>query len=138
MIATLYVVPYSFEQDGLWSSSSSEGSDSDGSAGNQVSFTEQLGNTSWCSCTKCVAMPCAIECTCCRELPEVEEHFKESGACATSLEAFMTVYLDKDVLYTALVTMHTVRGDEVEKPIGHINCATNFSEFILNLNELIA
>ena len=37
----------------------------------------------------------------------------------TSLEAFKTVCLDKDVLYTALVTMHTVCGDEVEKPISN-------------------
>ena len=110
------IVPYNFEPDGLWSSSSSEESDSDGS---QASFTERLGNTSWCSCTKCVPMPRAIECTCCRELPEVEERFEEGGACVSSLEAFKTVCLDKDVLYTALVTMHTVRGDEVEKPISN-------------------
>ena len=112
------IVSYNFEPDGLWSSSSSEESNSD-SDGSQVSFTEQLGNTSWCSCTKCVAMPRAIECTCCWELPEVEERFKESGARITSLEAFKTVCLDKEVLYTALVTMHTVRGDEVEKQISN-------------------
>ena len=53
-----------------------------------------------------MTMPHAIECICFRELSEVEEHFKESGACVTNLEAFKTVCLD--VLYTALVTMHTV------------------------------
>ena len=78
---------------------------------------------------------CAIECTCCRELPEVEEHFEEKGASVISLEAFKTVVLRQDVLYTMLVT---VRGDEVKTPIGYINCVTKFSEFILNLNELIA
>ena len=85
------IVPYNFEPDGFWSSSSSEESDSNGS---QASFTERLGNTSWCSCTKCVPMPRAIECTCCRELPEVEERFEEGGACVSSLEAFKTVCLD--------------------------------------------
>ena len=36
------------------------------------------------------------------------------------LETFKKiVYLDKDVLYTALVTMHTVRGDEVDTPISN-------------------
>ena len=111
------IVPYNFEPDGLWSSS--EESDSDDSAGNQASFMKRLGNTSWCSCVKCVPMQRAIECTCCRELPEVEERFEESGSCVTSLESFTTVCLDKDVLYTALVTMHTVRGDKVKKPISN-------------------
>ena len=40
------IVPYNFEPDGLWSSSSSEESDNDGS---QACFTKWLGNTSWCS-----------------------------------------------------------------------------------------
>ena len=102
------IVPYNFKPDGQWSSSSSEESDSDGSTGSQTSFTKQLRNTSWCSCAKCVAMPHEIECTYCQELPEVEECFEESGACVTSLEAFKTVCLDKDVLYTLLVTIHTV------------------------------
>ena len=62
-------------------------------------------------------MPRALECTCCQEFPEVEERLEEGVVCVTSLEAFKTVCLDKDVLYTALVTMHTVRGDEVETPI---------------------
>ena len=110
------IVSYNFEPDGLWSSSDESDSDDTGS---QASFTERLGNTSWCSCAKCVTMPTGIECTCCRELEEVEEHLEESGACVTSLEAFKNVCLDKDVLYTALVTMHTVQGDEVKKPISN-------------------
>ena len=65
------IVSYNFEPDGLWSSSSSSSEESD-SDGSQASFTEWLGNTS------CVAMPRTIECTCCRELPEVEERFEES------------------------------------------------------------
>ena len=92
------IVPYSFEPGGLWSSSTSEESDIDDSAGSKASFTERLGNTSWCSCAKCVPMPQSIECTCCRELTEVEERSEESGSCVTSMEAFKTVCLDKDVL----------------------------------------
>ena len=110
------ILPYRFEPEGLWSSS--EESDSDDSE-NQLSFTERLGNTSWCSCANCVTLPRAIECTCCQELPEVEERLEDSDACVASLEVFKTVCLDKDVLYTALVTMHTVRGDEVETPISN-------------------
>ena len=66
-----------------------------------------------------MAMPRAIECTCCRELSEVEERLEESSTCITSVEVFKTVCLDKDVLYTSLVTMHTVRGDEVRTPISN-------------------
>ncbi len=101
------IAPYNFEPDVLWSSS--EESDTDDSAGSQASFTERLGNTPWCSCTKCVPMPRAIKCTCCRELPEVEERFEESGSCVTSIESFTMVCLDKDVLYTALVTMQGMK-----------------------------
>ena len=110
------IVPYNFEPDGLWSSSEESDSDDNDS---QASFTERLGNTSWCSCAKCVAMPRAIECTCCRELSEVEECLEESTTCITSMEVFKTVCLDKDVLYTSLVTMHTVRRDEVRTPISN-------------------
>ena len=62
-------------------------------------------------------MPREIECTCCWEFPEVEEHLEECVVCVTSLEVFKTVCLDKDVLYILLVIMHTVRGDEVETPM---------------------
>ena len=61
---------------------------------NQASFTEHLGSTLWCSCANCVTMPCAIECTCCRELSEleVEEHLEESSTCITGLEVFLRLY----------------------------------------------
>ena len=60
----------------------------------QASFTERLGSTLWYSCAKCVTMPCTIECTCCRELSEleVEEHLEESSSCITSLEVFLRRY----------------------------------------------
>ena len=67
------ILPYRFKKDGLWSSS--EESDNDDSD-SQSSLTEQLGNTSWCSC---IVMPHAVECTCCHELTEFEECFEESG-----------------------------------------------------------
>ena len=119
------IVPYRFEPDGQWSSSdSSDGSDSDCSD-EQASFTERLGNTLWCSCAKCHTMPRAIECLCCCEIEEVAEQLEdeerlegEDNTCITNLEQFKTVCLDKDVLYTALVTMLTVRGEHFEQLIG--------------------
>ena len=110
------ILPYRFEPDSLWNSS--EESDSD-DTDSQVSFTERLGNTSWCSCAKCLPVPHAVECICCHELSEVVEHLEGSDGCVTCLETFNTVCLDKDDPYTALVTMHTVREDEVETPISN-------------------
>jgi len=46
--------------------------------------------------------------------PEAEEWLEGSNSCITDVEAFRTVCLDKYVLYTALVTMHTVRGSGVK------------------------
>ena len=110
------IVPYNFEPDGLWSTSKDSDSEDTSS---QASFTERLGDTSWCACGKCVVMPTAIECTCCRELQELEEHFEDSSAFVTNQEASKIVCLDKDTLYTASVTMHTVRRDEVKKQISN-------------------
>ena len=39
---------------------------------------------------KCLAMPRAVECICCCELPEVEEHLEGSDGCVTCLEMFKT------------------------------------------------
>ena len=64
-------------------------------------------------------MPHAVECVCCRELLEVVECLEDSDGCVTCLETFKTICLDKDVLYTALVMIYTVRGDEVEIPINN-------------------
>jgi len=64
-------------------------------------------------------MPRAVECNCRREVAEVEEQLEGGDSCITTLEVFQRVCLDKDVLYTSLVTMNTVRGDEVKLPISN-------------------
>ena len=64
------ILHYKFKPDGLWSSSKENNSDNSIS---QFTFIERLGNTLWCSCTNCVIMLLAIECTCCQEFPGVEE-----------------------------------------------------------------
>ena len=108
------ILPYRFTPDSLWcSSKESDGDDTD----SQASFIES--NTSWCSCVKCLPVPSAVECICCRELSQVVERLEGSDRCVTCLETFKTVCLDKDVLYTVLVIMNTVRGDEVETPISN-------------------
>ena len=110
------ILPYRFEPDSFWSSS--EESDSD-DVDSQASFTERLGNTSCCSCAKCLPMPRDVECICCCKLSEVAQCLEGSDGCVPCLETYKTVCLDKGVLYTALVMMHTVRGDEVEMLISN-------------------
>ena len=39
-----------------------------------------------------------MECACCCELPEVEEHLEDSSTCIASVEVLGTKYLYKDVL----------------------------------------
>ena len=102
------ILPYRFEPNSLWSSS--EESDSN-DTNSQASFTERLDNTSWCSCVKCLLNPHAIECICYHKLSEVEEHLEGRDDVFRYLETFKKVCLDKVVLYTALVTIHTVKGD---------------------------
>ena len=60
-------------------------------------------------------MPSDTECQCCQEMEGVVEHVaeKESYQHITDHNQFKVVCLNKDVLFTALVTMNTIRGDPV-------------------------
>ena len=62
-----------------------------------------------------------IECQCCREMDTVKELLseEESDLRITTNEQFKIVCLNKDVLYTALVTMKTVRGDALHLPLSN-------------------
>ena len=113
----LSITPYQFEPTHMDDNGDSEDSKSDFD-NDQASFTDRLGHTSWCSCAKCTPMPRAVECFCCKELETACERLEGSeSACITQVEQFKVVCLNKDILYTALVTMHTVRGDVFEVPI---------------------
>jgi len=57
------ILPYRFKPEGEWGSSEGSDDDSDHSYDSQASFTERLGNTSWCSCAKCTPMPRATDAT---------------------------------------------------------------------------
>ena len=64
-------------------------------------------------------MPSGIECQCCKEMEGVVERVaeNESHQCIMDYEQFKVVCLNKDVLYTALVMMNTIRGDPVSLPL---------------------
>ena len=104
------LVPYSKEPE--WSDGErgeAEGSEEDeGSEDADVGFdlwppASRVGNTAWCLCGQCEAMPTRQECVCCGELPETERKIADrEETCVTYLPNFVKVCLDKEVLETAL------------------------------------
>ena len=67
-------------------------------------------------------MPSGIECQCCREMEGIDKRLTEHGGglqCIMDHEQFKVVCLNKDILYTALVTMKSVRGDSLRLPLAN-------------------
>ena len=117
------VTPYQFEPTTVasYSDEESDSGESDTDVQEQASFTERLGNMNWCSCAKCVSMPRGIECQCCREMESLQERLmeRENLDCITSHDQFPIVYLNKDVLYTALVMINRERHEPVRLPLSN-------------------
>ena len=109
---TSEILPYRFEPESVSSltEDDSSSSESETDTREQASFTERLVSTSWCECAKCTAMPSGIDCQCCKEIEGVCERMAENNY-ITEHEQFKVVCLNKDILYTALVMMNTIRGD---------------------------
>ena len=115
------IKPYQFEPTAVASYSDNE-SDSDKldtEIREQASFTECLGSMDWCSCAKCVSMPRGIECQCYREIETVQERLMEQLQCITCHDQFPIVFLNKDVLYTALVMINRERHEPVHLPLSN-------------------
>ena len=114
------ILPYRFEPESVSSLTvdDSSSSESETDIREQASFTERLASTSWCECAKCTAMTSGVECQCCKEMEGISKRIAESEInCITEHERFKVVCLNKDVLYTALVMMNTIRGDPLTLPL---------------------
>ena len=116
------IKPYKFEPTDVsgYSDDDDDSSESETDIREQASFTEHLGTMDWCECVKCSPMTSGIECQCCREMEGIVEQLTEDGGslqCIMDHEQFKVVCLNKDVLYTALVTMKAVRGDTLRLPL---------------------
>ena len=113
------IKPYQFEPTDVSGYSDNEddsSSESETDIREQASFTERLGTMDWCECAKCSPMPSGIECQCCREMEGIDERLTEHRGglqCITDHEQFKVVCLNKDVLYTALVTVKSVCSDSL-------------------------
>ena len=76
---------------------------------------ERVGNTAWCSCGMCSAMPTAAECLCCQEVDELAWKLQDL-LWITQHENFTAVCLNEDVLRTA-VSMIDLRRDSITEPL---------------------
>ncbi|KAL9950241.1 hypothetical protein ACROYT_G042714 [Oculina patagonica] len=65
----------------------------------------RLGNSLWCICTNCSEMPSEKECVCCKEMKNIYL-MMEGLHCVTQHENFSAVCLNRDVLWTALASIH--------------------------------
>ncbi|KAM7302003.1 putative serine carboxypeptidase CPVL [Ixodes scapularis] len=59
----------------------------------------RVGDTNWCDCGRCTAMPTTRECFCCRELPQAVR--KQPAECITVHTDFFKLCLDVAVLAVA-------------------------------------
>ena len=109
--------PYSFELD----ERVDEAADSDEDGGGDDASVyddseERVGNTAWCSCGMCSAMPTAAECLCCQEVDELVWKLQDL-LWITQHENSTSVCLNEDVLRTALVSMIDLRRDSITEPL---------------------
>ena len=76
----------------------------------------RIGNTAWCSRTKCAALPTERECCCCRELAHIRHLFSdvEGLQCITDHPEFVGACLNPLTLRIALVGVIATRGDPTQ------------------------
>ncbi|XP_069133573.1 uncharacterized protein [Argopecten irradians] len=68
----------------------------------------RVGNTEWCRCGHCPAMPTEKESLCCKEMDQVQN--KLSEGCITAHSGFDAVCLNEYVLETAYLTFRQYHG----------------------------
>ena len=114
----LGLLPYRFEPTSHESDTSSK-SDSDSVLPADLAARTRIGNTAWCSCTKCAALPTERECCCCRELAHIRHLFSdvEGLQCITDHPEFVGACLNPLTLRIALVGVMATRGDPIQLPI---------------------
>ena len=84
-----------------------------------ITNMSRVGNTSCCTCAKCISMPSQEESVCCLEIDECRAKLDISLDCITSNHNFQVVCLNVEVLYTALVAMYDTWRDPIPTPISN-------------------
>jgi len=112
------IQPYMF-QPKRQTAPSKEKSDKGGSKQN-ADDPQRKTHTNWCLCGKCAIMPSAVECLCCREIPEISLMLEQSDIhCVTLHRRFAAVCLDADVLSSVVVLLHDIQASTLEQPISN-------------------
>ncbi|XP_031565199.1 P2X purinoceptor 7-like [Actinia tenebrosa] len=109
-------VPYQFEpeiasgeEDNTQDESMSEESEQEELANEE----RRQGIDKWCTCQQCVVMETADMCLCCNELESRKYDNTQDSTCITTSEGFQCVCLNRDVLWTALVSLHDREGSSL-------------------------
>lgn len=76
---------------------------------------ERVGNTTWCRCGCCAAMPTVTESICCEEADL--EHVMRGQTCITGVRTFGLLCREVDVLEVAMLSLKDVRAETLERPI---------------------
>ena len=78
----------------------------------------RIGNTEWCTCDHCQALPTSKECICCQELVGVGDKI-EGIPCITQHHDFSMLCLHPAVLRVAIVARNDLRRDNLQEPLSN-------------------
>ena len=106
------ITPYDFEPETSAAEDSSEGETESGDNISDDGNTDRIGNTSWCTCTRCRVMETYQESLCCKE--DVPGEILGDNTCITQHEEFAVVCLNVAVLRTTLSMLNNLHGDRIE------------------------
>ncbi|KAL2098293.1 hypothetical protein ACEWY4_007500 [Coilia grayii] len=80
-----------------------------------LSGVERVGNTAWCSCGHCTAMPTPWESVCCQEAHL--GHLLGELRCITQSRTYEMLCCERDVLEVAMLSLREVRAETLDRPI---------------------
>ena len=106
--------PYEFEpeiSDGSYDSAEDSQSASSGEGNDDDTNIARIGNTEWCTCSRCRSMSTYEESVCCKE--DVSQDMLEGHLCITAHDDFASVCLNQAVLKTTLSMLNNLRGDNL-------------------------
>ena len=104
--------PYDFEpeiSDGSAEENDDSQSSSSGEENDDDTNVARIGNTDWCTCSRCRSMTTYEESICCKE--DVPKDRLGEHVCITAHDDFAAVCLNEAVLKTTLSMLNNLRGD---------------------------
>ncbi|XP_040178384.1 P2X purinoceptor 7-like [Rana temporaria] len=72
----------------------------------ELTLQTRLGNTDWCQCGNCLAMPTGRESLCCKEIANVKENIEEGTVCITQSPIFQSSVVNRLNTTVILTILH--------------------------------